>query len=205
MQKSSRALSIGSQILGSRTITGLVLTVLACGMAAGCGHSPTAPSLSNVDPSTILLSDNFDTENGGAGIFNWRSFTNWNVLSGCVDLHGNGLFDVQPGNGLYVDLDGSCATGGAIESKTAFLLAPGNYVFEWFMAGNNRINVADTVNVSLGSLYAEQFVMQPHDQFALRTKNITVTSQTTATIRYENLGGDGRGALIDLVRLRRVP
>jgi hypothetical protein len=152
----------------------------------------------------VLLSDNFDTENNGAGIFNWTSFTNWNVIAGCVDLHGNGLFDVQPGNGLYVDLDGSCAMGGGIESKTAFVLEPGTYVLEWFMAGNNRINTSDTVNVSFGSLYQEQFVLQPRDPFTLRTRNISVSSQTTARIRFENLGGDGRGGLIDLVRLRRA-
>ena len=184
--------------------TGFVLTVLAGTLAAGCGKSPVAPSLSNFDPNSVLLSDNFDTENNGAGIFNWTSFTNWNVIAGCVDLHGNGLFDVQPGNGLYVDLDGSCAMGGGIESKTAFVLEPGTYVLEWFMAGNNRINTSDTVNVSFGSLYQEQFVLQPRDQFTLRTRNISVSSQTTARIRFENLGGDGRGGLIDLVRLRRA-
>ena len=186
--------------------TGLVFTVLACGTAAvSCGRSPTAPSLVDVDATTVLLADNFDTENNGAGIFNWTSFVNWNVPTGCVDLHGNGLFDVQPGNGLYVDLDGSCALGGAIESKAAFALQPGNYVLEFWMAGNNRINTADTVNVSLGALYLEQFVMQPRDRFALRTRNISVPTATTARLKFENLGGDGRGALVDLVRLRRVP
>jgi hypothetical protein len=184
--------------------TGLVFTLLACLTAVGCGkNSPAAPSLSNVDTNTVLLSDNFDSENGGAGVFNWTSFTNWNVLAGCVDLHGNGLFDVQPGNGLYVDLDGSCATGGTIESKTAFTLQPGNYVLEWFMAGNNRIDTADTVNVSIAT-YQEQFVMQPKDKFALRSRSFSVSTTTNARIRFENLGGDGRGALIDLVRLRRV-
>src|SRR5690349_6931502 len=94
--------------------TGLVLGVLACGMSAGCGKNQAAPSLVNVDPATVLFSDNFDSENSGRGIFDWTTFANWNVLGGCVDLHGNGLFDVQPGNGLYVDLDGSCESGGTI-------------------------------------------------------------------------------------------
>jgi hypothetical protein len=180
------------------------LVLFALCAAVSCGKSPTAPSLVDVDPSTVLLFDNFDSENNGAGIFNWTSFANWNVTSGCVDLHGNGLFDVQPGNGLYVDLDGSCAIGGGIESKQAFVLQPGNYVFEFWMAGNNRINVADTVNVSVGSLYQVQFVMQPRDRFALRSRDLSVSSQTTVTIKFDNLGGDGRGALVDLVRLRRV-
>ena len=184
--------------------TGLAVTLLFSVMAVSCGKSPTAPSLVSVDDASVLFTDNFDNENNKQGVFNWTSFANWNVLQGCVDLHGNGLFDVQPGNGLYVDLDGSCAAGGTIESKTAFTLAPGTYVLEFWMAGNNRINTADTVNVSLGSAYQEQFVMQPKDKFGLRTRNISVSSQTTARIRFENLGADGRGALVDLVRLRRV-
>jgi hypothetical protein len=184
----------------------LVLTVLACGMAVRCGGSPAAPTptLAAVDDATVLLSDNFDTENNGVGIFNWTNYANWNVLEGCADLHGNGLFDVQPGNGLYMDLDGSCAIGAIVESKTAFTLEPGTYVLEYWMAGNNRISSPDTVNVSLGSVYQEQFVMQQRDRFALRTRNISVASQTTGRIRFQNLGGDGRGALVDLVRLRRA-
>ena len=154
----------------ARCRAGLVLTVLACGMAVGCGGNPVAPSLPTVDPATVLLSDNFDTENNGAGIFNWTSFANWNVLAGCAELHGNGLFDVQPGNGLYVDLDGSCESGSTFESKTQFVLQPGSYVLEFWLAGNNRINTADTVNVSLGSLYQEQFVLQPRDRLADGTR-----------------------------------
>jgi hypothetical protein len=185
--------------------TGLVLTVLACGVSVGCGGgSQTAPSLVNVDPATVLFSDNFDTENNGVGIFNWTSFANWNVLGGCVDLHGNGLFDVQPGNGLYVDLDGSCAAGGSIETKQSFTLAPGNYIFEFFLSGNQRISGSDTVNVTMGS-FQEQFVLQQKDRFELRTRNISVPTQTSVKIRFENLGADGRGGLVDLVRLRRAP
>ena len=184
--------------------TGLVLTLLACGMVVNCGDSPTAPSLVNVDDATVLLSDNFDTENNGAGVFDWTRFANWNVLAGCVDLHGNGFVDVQPGKGLYVDLDGSCDAGGTIESKTAFALQPGTYVLEFWMAGNQRIDATDTVNVTVGSVYQEQFVLRPRDRFELYTRNISVPTQTTATIRFQNLGGDGRGALVDLVRLRRA-
>jgi len=183
--------------------TGLVLTLLAVGTAVGCGKDPAAPSLVTVDPATVLISDNFDTENNGAGIYNWTSFANWNVLDGCVDLHGNNFHDVQPGRGLYVDLDGSCDAGGTIETKATYTLQPGNYILEFWMAGNQRIDSPDTVNLSLGSAYQEQFVVQQNDKFELRTRNFSVTSQMSVKIRFQNLGGDGRGALIDLVRLRR--
>jgi hypothetical protein len=188
----------------ARCPTGLVLTVLACGMVVSCGRNPAAPSLVTVDPATVLFADDFNAENNQVGIYNWTSFANWNVLDGCVDLHGNGFHDVQPGTGLYVDLDGSCEAGATIETKTAFTLQPGAYVFEFWIAGNQRISASDTVNVSLGSLYQEQFVMQQRDRFALHTQNISVPSETTAAIRFQNLGADGRGALVDLVRLRRA-
>ena len=184
--------------------TGFVVTVLACGMAAGCGDDPVAPSLVTVDEATVLLTDNFDEENNRAGVFDWTSFANWNVLNGCVDLHGNGFVDVEPGTGLYVDLDGSCEIGGTIETKTEFTLPAGNYVLEFWLAGNQRIDSSDTVNVSLGTVFQEQFVMRRRDQFELRSRNIAVASETTARLRFQNLGGDGRGALVDLVRLRRA-
>ena len=184
--------------------TGLAVTLLFSVMAVSCGKSPTAPSLVSVDDASVLFTDNFDNENNKQGVFNWTSFANWNVLGGCVDLHGNGFVDVQPGTGLYVDLDGSCDAGGTIETKTAFTLQPGNYVLEFWLAGNNRIVDSDTVNASLGSLYQEQFVLQQKDKFELRTRNISVTATTTARLRFENLGGDGRGGLLDLIRLRRV-
>jgi hypothetical protein len=183
--------------------TNLVVTILVSVLAVGCGDDPVAPSLSTVDESTVLLTDNFDTENGAAGFFNWTSFANWNVLAGCVDLHGNGFVDVQPGKGLYVDLDGSCDAGGTIETKAAFTLQPGNYVLEYWIAGNQRIDDPDTVSVSLGSVFQEQFVVQKLDRFELRTRNFSVPSTTTVRLRFQNAGGDGRGALVDLVRLRR--
>ena len=51
---------------------------------------------------------NFETENGAAGFYNWTSFANWNVLDGCVDLHGNGFVICPAGERLVRDLDGSC-------------------------------------------------------------------------------------------------
>jgi hypothetical protein len=183
--------------------TRLVLTVLACGLSVNCGSNPAAPSLATVDPATVVFSDDFEGENNQVGVYNWTSFANWNVLDGCVDLHGNGFHDVQPGKGLYVDLDGSCDAGGTLETKSTFTLEAGNYVLEFWMAGNQRISDTDTVNVTVGS-YQEQFVLQHNDKFALRTRNFSVPAQTTVRIRFQNLGGDGRGALLDLVRLRRA-
>jgi hypothetical protein len=188
--------------------TVLVLIVLgAFSSASGC-KSPSdpeviVPTLPAVPESTVLLLDDTDLENGGVGVLNWTNFRHWDVLAGCVDLHGNGFYDVQAGNGLYIDLDGTCTDAGTIQSKATFALQPGMYTLEFWLAGNQRISRPDTVNVSLGSLYTEQIVLQQTEPFRLFTRRITVAAATEAKLRFQNLGGDNQGALLDLVRLRR--
>lgn len=181
-----------------------LLIVPFCGLLVGCGSDAVAPSLVDVDPATVLFADDFNTENNQVGVYNWTSFANWTVLAGCADLHGNGFHDVEPGTGLYVDLDGSCDAGSTFQTKTAFTLQPGNYVLEFWLAGNQRISSSDTVNVSLGTLHQEQLTLRQRDPFALHTRELSVPSEMTVALRFENLGGDGRGALLDLVRLRRA-
>jgi hypothetical protein len=160
------------------------------------------PQLPEVPVATVLFLDHFDNENGGVGKNNWTSFQNWNVVGGCVDLHGNGFYDVQAGNGIYVDLDGTCMAAGAIETKQTFELTPGNYVIEFWLAGNNRISTPDTVVVSFGTIHQEQIVMQGNERFRLFTRLVTVTAPTTARLRFESFGGDNQGALLDQVRVR---
>jgi hypothetical protein len=152
----------------------------------------------------VLFSDNFDGENNGRGVNNWTQFANWNVITGCVDLHGNGFFDVLRNDGLYVDLDGSCGRAGTIESKTAFSLAPGGYVLEFWLAGNRRDDRPDTVVVSLGTLFTEQFVLARDAPFRQLTRSVSATAPTQARLRFAHQGGDDQGILLDQIRLRRA-
>jgi hypothetical protein len=182
--------------------------MLALLLSAGCGDSTGAdegppPALPEVPVGTVLLEDNFDIENGAQGALNWTGFANWMVVDGCVDLHGNGFQDVQPGSGLYVDLDGTCRRGGTLESKTEFALEPGDYVLEFGLAGNNRVIEPDTVTVSLGTLFQEQVVLQRTAKFAQHARDVRVSAATRARIRFVHAGGDDQGIVLDLVRLRR--
>lgn len=172
-----------------------------------CGESPTGPpppELDDVDTTTIVFLSVFNDENGGQGALNWTDFVEWNILAGCVDLHGNGFVDIWPNNGLYVDLDGSCAAGGTIESKEDIEFSPGNYVLEFWIAGNNRVNAPDTVLVQLGTLHEEEIVLQRRDQFRLIVRELLVTEPTSARLLFRNYGGDDHGMLLDLVRVRRI-
>ena len=89
------------------------LLVVLIGLAAG-----------RVD-AAVIFSDNFDGENGGVGALNYTGFANFSVSNGLVDLIGNGFFDFLPGNGLYVDLDGSTSDAGVLTKVQRWRWPPG--------------------------------------------------------------------------------
>lgn len=208
----------------SRLRFGLLPLLATTLILAGCKNkkSPVepepegpTPTLPGVDPSLTVTETNLDQENGGEPAHNVQ-LAQWNVIEGCVDLHGNGktrtLIDVQPGNGLYLDLDGSyneaggCTRAGTIESKDAHTLQPGTYILEFFLAGNQQVDTPDTVVVSIGNLLpAEEIRVSRRQPFELYTREFSVAQTTSAKIRFAHAGADEQGALLDLVRLRRKP
>jgi hypothetical protein len=162
------------------------------------------PTSANV----VLLSDNFDAENGGVAgpgtsTRNYNAFANWNVIDGTVDLSGPGDFNVLPGNGLYLDLDGSTADSGILESKTTFNLPAGTYRLMFNLAGNRRGGV-DRVTVTLGSVFSEAFELPSNAGFTTIVRNIVVTSATSGKLSFENAGGDNVGLILDAVSLIRT-
>ena len=181
--------------------------ILGFFVITGCDTAVEAepPTLPSVPQETVLFFDDFDNENNGRGVDNWTNFVHWNVLEGCVDLHGNGYFDVQPGNGLYVDMDGSCQEAGTIEMKNAVQLIPGaSYTVEMWLAGNQRWETNDSMVVTLGEVWSERFVLGADDDFALYTRHIEVSDTANVRLRYAHFGGDDQGILLDLVRIRRT-
>lgn len=91
---------------------------------------------------------------------NYTGFVNWDVFQGYTDLVGLGLWDVLPGNGLYVDLAGTATSGvvsgsqapGGLVSKEVFAITAGDeYRFSIDVAGNNvgRENEDEPVKVTI--------------------------------------------------------
>ena len=160
------------------------------------------PDLPPVPPATIIIEDDIDDENGGVAAKNVQSLTNWNVVRECIDLHGPGSTNPLPGNGLYIDMDGSCSQAGRIESKTTFNLAPGSYTFELVLAGNNQLHPTDTMTVTVGSVYSNTIIMEESDPFNLYTYTFNVPAATSAKISFDHEGDDEQGILIDAIRLR---
>jgi hypothetical protein len=101
------------------------ISAIVLGMAlAGISFNPDSAR------AGVVLSDNFDSESLG---LNYTGFTNWNVTSGAVDLIGTGFFNFYPGNGKYVDLEGSVGLLGTLASKATF--AAGQYTLTFSLGG----------------------------------------------------------------------
>ncbi len=154
--------------------------------------------------ATILLSDNFDLENNGYPTLNYNSFLNWTITDGAVDLIGNGSFDFLPGNGLYVDLDGSTYNAGKLTSRTDFSLTPGTYRLSFDLAGSQRGDGYNSVGVSLGSAYNENFSLENYIGFTTITRDITISQSVNARLSFDHSGTDNMGMLLDRVSLEQT-
>ncbi|MEJ2648742.1 MAG: hypothetical protein P8016_10080 [Sedimentisphaerales bacterium] len=168
-----------------------------------------------------IFYDNFDSENGGYGQTNYSGFTGWSVSDGTVDLlgwngpgYGTAVYDYMPGNGLYVDMDGSSGNAGIL-SKTLSLSA-GSYVLSFDLAGNNIDNAPynydpfkygdgnDSVIVTTGSI-VNTYTKYYDEGFTEIVQPFTVDTDGIYTISFEGVGGDNVGLLLDNVGLSLVP
>jgi hypothetical protein len=160
----------------------------------------------------ILLSDNFNSENGGVGALNYTGFKNWTVSTapgmsgvgagyGSVDLIGNGFYDFYPGNGLYVDLDGSTNNAGVLATKQTF--AAGTYDVSFNLAGNDRGAPNNTVVVTLGS-YSTNLSIANNAPFS-PAYNLIINTTSPGQLSFHNLGGNNQGAILDNVAVSSVP
>lgn len=148
--------------------------------------------------------DDFDAENGGTGALNYSGFANWDVTSGSVDLIGNGFYDFYPGNGLYVDLDGSTADAGVQTTTMTFALPEGDYELSFDLGGSQRGDSND-VTVTLGGLYADTFTLASADPLGNVSVPVAVPAGgALVTLSFENVGGDDSGAVLDNVKLASV-
>lgn len=156
----------------------------------------------------IVFSDNFDQE--GLGL-NYTGFLNWTPIAGTVDTLGmdsmGGVFnDLLPGNGVYVDLDGSTGQPASLVSN-ALTLTPGNYTLSFDLAGSQRGD-SNNVRVLVGTTADPFLFLQTTltrasaDPFTTVTLDFSV-AVTTANVRinFGNQEGDNLGALLDRVVL----
>jgi len=132
--------------------------------------------------ATVLLSDNFDSENGGSWKLNYYDFTNFYVSNegsgGAVDLIGAGSpFDFYPGNGLYVDICGTASICGDLTTKQTF--APGTYTVTLSLGGNARDDGTDETLVSFGGTTNTYTLSEFETETVTQTYTLTSPGQLT--------------------------
>lgn len=177
----------------------LLVVVLACLVLSGYG----------IASANVIFSDNFDLENAGIAnnsTLNYNNFANWTITNGTVDLIGNGYFDFYPGNGLYVDLDGSTNQAGLMSLKTPILFAPGSYELSYYLGGNHNGYPDDTVIVKSNvDNYSQTFIIPSNQPLTQVKQYFTITSPFSGTLSFENLGGDNVGAILDNIKISAIP
>jgi hypothetical protein len=152
-----------------------------------------------------IFSDNFDSENLG---LNYSSFANWTVSDGTVDLIGNpGFFDFIPGNGRYVDLDGSTGNAGKMTSTALNLNGGQNYNLTFDLSGSQR---GDTNSLVYGIDLDSNGILDFSNSISLGSNSALTTfslifnlsaSTSNASIVFDLTGGDNFGLLLDNVDL----
>lgn len=147
-----------------------------------------------VKASTILLKDNFDSEIPGR---NNPTLMNWTISNGTIDVIGFGDFDPLPGNGRYLDLDGSSNNAGQLTSIATFIFNPGDVVeLQFDLAGNNNgSNDIDFVTVSLGDLFSDTFSLASSQPFITFNQTLNVSSAITTQLIFDHSGGDQIGMI----------
>ena len=166
----------------------LTTAVLAVGLT-GTAHA-----------ATTLFSDNFNSSTQGLNV----PPSGWAMSNGTVDVIGTGSFDFYPGNGNYIDMDGSTNDAGRIDTIATFNAVAGHTYTLSFDLGSNGSG-AETLSFGFagwtGALGFSGGIPSLTGQF------LTFTALTSglSTLFFEAAGNDNQGPVIDNVVLASVP
>jgi hypothetical protein len=153
----------------------------------------------------VMFFDDFNSENTGVSAPNYNRFANWTVTSGYVDIIGNGIWDLQPGNGLYVDLDGSASAAGTLQLRSPLNLPAGNYLLSFKLAGHLRPqfgNNTEMVAVDVGGgLVTAGYNLAASSGFSLYSLGFSLVNPQLVNIEFRAFGGDNVGPLLDDVKI----
>ena len=141
---------------------------------------------------------------------NWNpaGANGWEVgptVNDTVDLIGQGGgFDLLPGNGSYVDLDGSTGSSGVLRNFVD-LIAGTQYTLSFWLAGNQRADQGtESVNVHFGGVN-QTFNLSYLDPFKTFSLIYTPTVTNTYSFGFTTNSNDNVGALLDNVSVTAVP
>jgi hypothetical protein len=155
--------------------------------------------------AATLFSDNFNGETLGTN----GSPSQWTVTRGFVDIIGNvGFFEFYPGNGRYLDLDGSGQAAGRIETNTPFPLVVGeNYRLSFSYGRNLGLGLTpESMRFGVTGNFADPFSLslnQAIPNLLPFSREFTATS-ATGRIFFDHAGGDDAGIVLDNVLLESI-
>jgi hypothetical protein len=153
----------------------------------------------------VLFQDNFNTQNGGVPVLVVTTLSGWSV-TGNVDLVGNGFHDYYPGNGLYVDMEGS-ESNARIQTTASF--APGFYLLTFFLGNNWEVwrpecttcGLDNTLTVTLGD-FTRTYAATNAGQYV----NVSFATTVAGPLTFEGGGPvDSTGGILDNVVLNAIP
>lgn len=172
------------------------------------GFAVSALIAGNASAAQVLF-DNFNGEVPPPDQLNWAGDSVFTPTSppGTVDLIGQGgSFDLLPGNGGYIDLDGTSGSGNnpAGELTSVLSFGPGSYVLTFDLAGNQRGATSQSTVVSLGDFSQTFGPLASSTPFT--TQTISFTTSTAGHLVFSEVGpSDQQGNLLDNVGLTAVP
>jgi hypothetical protein len=155
--------------------------------------------------AAVLFSDNFDTTPQQLNQF---YFTNLNVTAGSVDVIGTGgSFDYYPGNGNYIDLNGSTNQNGQLTSNLVF--GAGTYTLSFLLGGSKGgdqgvdLPNSKTTLITLGS-FSTSITLAPNA--GLTSQSFTFFT-TGGDLVFTSLpgGNPNVGNILDNVQVSSVP
>ena len=160
-------------------------------------------ALSSVAQASTVFSDSFEANSLGLNV----TPAGWTVTSGTVDVIGPGFFDLIPGSGKYIDLDGSTNDAGIL-SRTLSLVGGTQYIASFDLAGNHRSATLETVTgifgVGLGNVSAS-FSLAQNVGWTTYSLVFTPTATDNYVLSFSNSGGDNIGMLLDNVKVVTAP
>ncbi len=153
--------------------------------------------------SAVVLSDNFDAENGGNSALNYTGFANFNV-NGKVDLVKSGTYNITC-SGSCVDLDGTTGPGEIASKLTVYFNAGDILTLTFDLGGSERVvaGVDDwyaTFITTLGD-YGSFGTIGSGDPFSAQTITWTATGSGSGHFVIGTKSADKVGALVDNVAL----
>lgn len=166
-----------------------------------------------IAPASLIsvFYDPFDEETLGLGK---TALSNWTVTAGNVDVIGASgsttLYDLYPGHGKYLDLDGTATatvpsgqTNATIRTTAVF--SPGLYMLT-FLLGNNPGGgvTVNNLTVTIDSSVSQTWSTTDYPPMTLQTASFYVP--TSGPLTFIQTGpADGQGSIIDDVHLYAVP